>query len=130
MLSSSPCFRELGMRCCRDSRGNVVLNSGMAFFKGADSGWSCLCPIFMTVKSLPKWSRCGALRLEDHVFPITKLLLAIDSCFRLNFCNFILFIDGKIEGLNIDPGFRNWALHAELSVVVSILSFLGALNMR
>ena len=40
-------------------------NSGMAFFKGADSGWSCLCPIFMIVKSYPRWSRCGALRLEE-----------------------------------------------------------------
>ena len=88
MISSSPCFRELGMRCCRDSRGNVVVNSGMVFFKGVDSGWSYVCPIFMTFKSYPRWSRGGALRLDEHVFPITELLLAIDSCFEL----FYLFI--------------------------------------
>ena len=104
--------------------------SGMAFFKGADSGWTCLCPIFMTVKSYPRWSRCGALRLEEHVFPITELLLAIDSCFELNFCNLILLIDGEIKGLDIGPGVRNWALHAEPSVVISISTLFGALNMR
>ena len=65
-------------------------NSGMAFFGGADSGWSCLCPIFMTDKSYPRWSRCGALRLEEHVFPIIELLLAIDSCFELIF---VILID-------------------------------------
>ena len=50
-------------------------NTGMAFFRGADSGWSCLCPIFMTVKSTSRWSRCGALRLEElYTSPVSVQL--------------------------------------------------------
>ena len=46
-------------------------NSEMAFFKGASFGWSCVCPIFMAVKSYPRWPRCGALRLEElYAFPV------------------------------------------------------------
>ena len=71
MISISTLFGALNMQRLLEDGAMGKFISEMAFFKGASSGWSCVCPIFMAVKSYPRWPRCGALRLEElYAFPV------------------------------------------------------------